>query len=195
VTDTGHSVHDDYQLQVQQANGHSRPGTSLGEFYLINRSYSWLNLSGMSTIAENSDGATIKGHEKQEAEILSDCESEFHASFPELSADSDRIRPRARARAARAGATPPSIPLSYPPECTSSSFSSWSSSTRIGYIEKYIVLSDSISNSRESFDTSTFEIRSREHFTAKHAQPAGKDFTTLTLTNSYFAQGSTFPVL
>jgi len=30
----------------------------------------------MSTIAESPDGATIKGREKQEAEILSDCESE-----------------------------------------------------------------------------------------------------------------------
>ena len=27
--------------------------------------------------AENPDGATIKGREKQEAEILSDCESKF----------------------------------------------------------------------------------------------------------------------
>ncbi|KXN88242.1 Serine/threonine-protein kinase mph1 [Leucoagaricus sp. SymC.cos] len=56
-------MHDDYQLQVQQpyGNGHSRPGTSLG----------------MSTIAENPDGArrvTMKEREQQEAEILSDCE-------------------------------------------------------------------------------------------------------------------------
>ena len=42
---------------------------------------SWLNLSGMSTIAENPDGATIKGREKQEAEILSDCESELSFKY------------------------------------------------------------------------------------------------------------------
>ncbi|KAJ3564564.1 hypothetical protein NP233_g8215 [Leucocoprinus birnbaumii] len=56
-------IHDDYQLQVQQpySNGHSRPGTSLG----------------MSTIAENPDGArrvAVKERDQQEAEILSDCE-------------------------------------------------------------------------------------------------------------------------
>lgn len=32
-------------------------------------------------IAEGPDGATIKGREKQEAEILSDCESKFFCLY------------------------------------------------------------------------------------------------------------------
>ncbi|KAF5360862.1 hypothetical protein D9756_004731 [Leucocoprinus leucothites] len=56
-------IHDDYQLQVQQAyaNSHSRPGTSLG----------------MNTIAENLDSVrrvAMKDRGQHEAEILSDCE-------------------------------------------------------------------------------------------------------------------------